>query len=98
MRVTVLRICPAMCKVFREETSPALTATGSAVATAPAPSSRYPTAASLSAAEVTVLQGVLETQRRRIMDTVDRAEELKLENLLDDLGCDQAIVDAMLVS
>lgn len=40
----------------------------------------------------------LESQRRRALDTVDRAEELQLENLLDDLGCDQWVVDALLVS
>jgi hypothetical protein len=52
----------------------------------------------LSVAEASVLHGALQDQRRKIMDSVDRAEELKLENLLDDLSCDQEIVDAMLVS
>jgi hypothetical protein len=56
------------------------------------------TRAVLSAAEASVLHGVLQAPRTKIMDSVDRAEELKLENLLDDLCCDQEIVDAMLVS
>jgi hypothetical protein len=56
------------------------------------------TRAVLSAAEASILHGVLHAQRTKIMDCVDRAEELKLKNLLDDLCCTQEIVDAMLVS
>jgi hypothetical protein len=56
------------------------------------------TLAVLSAAEASILHGVLQAQRTKIMDSVDRAEELKLETLLDDLCCDQEIIDAMLVS
>jgi vacuolar-type H+-ATPase subunit E/Vma4 len=56
-----------------------------------------PRALTLSMAEMSALRRVLEARKQAVMDTIDRADELKLHNLLDDLDCDKSTSDAIQV-
>lgn len=83
-----MKVCPMMFKVTRPE------APVNSPETAKALHSR---ALTLSTAEMTALRRVLEARKQAVMDTIDRADELKLSNLLDDLDCDKATSDTIQV-
>jgi hypothetical protein len=87
IRIEILKVCPLMFKVTRPG------ATGESSETAGAPRR----ALTLSLAEMTALRRVLEARKQVVMDTIDRADELKLSNLLDDLDCDKTTSDAIQV-
>jgi hypothetical protein len=88
IRIEILKVCPLMFKVTRPEATG-----GSTTETAGAPRR----ALTLSLAEMTALRRVLEARKQVVMDTIDRADELKLSNLLDDLDCDKTTSDAIQV-
>lgn len=52
----------------------------------------------LSGTEIQALHRVLESLRHKIADSIDKAKELQLSNLLEDLDCEEATVRALVVS
>lgn len=52
----------------------------------------------LSGAEAQALHRVLEALRHKIADSIDKADELQLSNLLEDIGCEETTTRALLVS
>lgn len=51
----------------------------------------------LSSNEASVLRRLRDTQRSKIADTIDRAEELQLKTLLEDIDCDEDLAKTLLV-
>jgi len=54
-------------------------------------------AMTLSKAEFLSFQCASDTAKQRIIDSIERADELKLEAVLEDLDCEEDIADALMV-
>lgn len=51
----------------------------------------------LSSAEAGVLRRLCDSQKAKIADGIDRAEELQLQTLLEDIDCDEDLAKTLLV-
>ena len=63
----------------------------------PVDSNIFVRAVVLSNNEASVLRRLRDTQKAKIADTIDRAEELQLKNLLEDIDCDEDLAKTLLV-
>lgn len=95
IRGTVVKVSAPMCKIVIEssEMSPERKE-GNGTAAVPV----RPTSLTVSGGEAQVLHRVLDGLRQKIVDGIDKADELKLSSLLEDLDCEGAIAQALLVS
>lgn len=85
IRAKILKICAPMCKVAQHTADPA------------APDGGPGRAVVLSGAEAGALRRLRDAQRAKISDSIDRAEELQLPNLLEDIDCDEDLAKTLLV-
>lgn len=86
IRAKILKICPPMCKVNQQSADSAAAEGG------------HGRAVVLSGAESGVLRRLRDAQRAKISDGIDRAEELQLQNLLEDIDCDEDLAKTLMVS
>ena len=88
IRARVLKVCIPMCKITQLGTDSSSNS-----------SENNPFARSivLSSGEASVLRRLRDAQRAKIADTIDRAEELQLKNLLEDIDCDEDLAKTLLV-
>ncbi len=85
MRVKVLKICPLMSKV-------ALHGAGEGAAEGAAGRALV-----LSGAEGRALRQLLGIKKAKIADGIDRADELQLQTLLEEIDCDEDLAKTLLV-
>ncbi len=88
IRAKVLKDCTPMCKITQ------LGADSSSKAT---DTNAFVRSVVLCSREANVLRRLRDTQKAKIADTIDRAEELQLKNLLEDIDCDQDLAKTLLV-
>lgn len=51
----------------------------------------------LTESEANDMRRILEKHRQSVMDSIDGCKELSLQSLLDDMGCDDEVAQALLV-
>lgn len=87
IRFEVLRVLPMMAKVTRHNTT-----------TASSSSSKGTVMHStLSREEFLSFRSALDSAKQRVIDSIEQADEMRLETVLEDLDCDEDIADALLV-
>jgi len=88
IRFEVLRVLPMMAKVTRHNTT-----------TAASSSSSKGTVmhTTLSREEFLSFRSALDSAKQRVIDSIEQADEMRLETVLEDLDCDEDIADALLV-
>ena len=85
-----------MYKVFRSDSTTTTTSTATVTPTESTEKRRI--SLCLTAQEMSVFRNTLEEQKQRVLGAVEGAEELRLENLVDDLDLDPDTARALLVS
>lgn len=88
IRAKVLKVCTPMCKITQLGTDSGSNATDT---------NAFVRSVVLSSGEANTLRRLRDTQKAKIADTIDRAEELQLKNLLEDIDCDEDLAKTLLV-
>lgn len=86
IRFEVLRVLPMMAKVTRFETSPSSS------------SSKGTMHSTLSREEFLSFRSAFDSAKQRVIDSIEQADEMRLEAVLEDLDCDEDIADALMVT
>lgn len=89
IRFEVLRVLPMMAKVTRHNTTTTSSSSSSSKGTV--------MHTTLSREEFLSFRSALDSAKQRVIDSIEQADEMRLETVLEDLDCDEDIADALLV-
>ena len=88
IRFEVLRVLPMMAKVTRHDTSSSSSSS----------SSKGTMHSTLTREEFVSFRSAFDSAKQRVIDSIEQADEMRLEAVLEDLDCDEDIADALMVT